>query len=459
MTIAARMIEQADRHVACRNGCADSRLLREGAAALEASEAARLQAERERDEAIEQHGVRSGFWGKMAARATRLRKEAEQRSQGTGSNHKGAGMRKLIGVVLFCLVGMASEASAQQCFMQRSQNFWGPNTDTWWVNGEAQTSTMGWNPSSYNAWWWCPTGNPGYTEVRDWVEGKQGPADWWQCQRHNGEQNVWNVCQAYVSNGGLASTGMSYNHHRYVEGRWGFTSQHFWNGTGVTVYNTRNYYISQSAACAELGAPWYWDGGSCVDGGGSPIVMPVRPVRDDDKTRYRLTAPSVAFDIDCDGDLERIGWTAPGSGLAFLAYDRNGNGRIDNGCELFGVRTVAGAVNGFQALDKIEPQANDGRENALDANDPLFAKLVLWEDRNGNGDSTDAGEVQPLSNVYSSVGLGYSYSQLVDEHGNKFSIEGWAEQRTAPGLNRAQSEQEHLAKIRKVWDIVFVIEQ
>lgn len=73
------------------------------------------------------------------------------------------------------------------------------------------------------------------------------------------------------------------------------------------------------------------------------------------------------FDIDSDGRSDRMAWI--GGDDAMLALDRDGNGRIDNGSELFG--TASG--DGFADLAKLD----DNGDGAIDGNDAAFAALVL----------------------------------------------------------------------------------
>src|SRR3954468_47164 len=76
---------------------------------------------------------------------------------------------------------------------------------------------------------------------------------------------------------------------------------------------------------------YYGDWTGCT----SPIVI------DLNDGSYPLSGKTdpVAFDLDADGLPELATWTAPGSAVAFLALDRNGNGVIDSGNELFGNHT------------------------------------------------------------------------------------------------------------------------
>jgi hypothetical protein len=82
----------------------------------------------------------------------------------------------------------------------------------------------------------------------------------------------------------------------------------------------------------------------------------------------QLTQTSFAFDIDMDGRQDQIAFTRPGSG--FLALDKNGDGQINDGSELFGPATG----NGFGELATYDKDHNGW----IDANDNIFDKLRIW---------------------------------------------------------------------------------
>ena len=99
------------------------------------------------------------------------------------------------------------------------------------------------------------------------------------------------------------------------------------------------------------------------------------------------------FDLNCDGFAERINWTTTDG---ILAIDKNGNGKIDDGNEVFSDFFILDngekASNGFEAL----VQYDKNEDGVIDSSDSVFNDLLLWIDSNGNG-SVDAGELSRLT--------------------------------------------------------------
>lgn len=141
------------------------------------------------------------------------------------------------------------------------------------------------------------------------------------------------------------------------------------------------------------------------------------------------SADPVWFDIDADGDMELMSWTNEGEGL--LALDRNGNGSIDHGGELFGDATVLAdgtrAENGYLALAELDSWAFGGNSDGwIDAADAAFGTLRLWRDRDHSGTSRPD-ELHTLAEAgIRRIGLSYRTSQRRDRYGNEFRYLGRA---------------------------------
>ena len=187
--------------------------------------------------------------------------------------------------------------------------------------------------------------------------------------------------------------------------------------------------------CYQGGGEWYESQCACY----SPVVIDVAG------NGFDLTdaANGVMFDLPGAGVAEQLSWTSANSDDAWLALDRNGNGIIDNGKELFGTFTAQPSLsqgeskNGFRALAMFDaPTFGGNADGQIDTRDAIFSNLRLWQDRNHNGIS-EGEELRSLS-VFdiSTIELSYKDSRRKDENGNWFRYRSRV--RDARGMQRGR---------------------
>lgn len=129
----------------------------------------------------------------------------------------------------------------------------------------------------------------------------------------------------------------------------------------------------------------------------------------------QLTQTTFKFDLDADGKADNMRFVGPGSG--FLALDKNGDGKVNDGRELFG----ATSGNGFADLAQYDEDGNGW----IDEKDAVFNQLRIWS-RNGNGNDQLLGLAK--------MGVGALYLGKTD---TPFAVKDAAHDNTLHGMVRA----------------------
>ena len=186
----------------------------------------------------------------------------------------------------------------------------------------------------------------------------------------------------------------------------------------------------------------HWSCSRCKCVRNSPILVDVLG------NGFSLTnaANGVFFNFSGEGKI-RLSWTAANTDDAFLVFDRNANGTIDDGSELFGNLTPQPQLsfeqrNGFLALADYDKSANGGNgDDVINGNDAVFGSLRLWQDSNHNG-TPERSELHTLRQLgIEALELDYKLSKHVDQYGNRFQYRA-----KVRGINNAQPG-------RWAWDV------
>ncbi|WP_413171071.1 calcium-binding protein [Anabaena azotica] len=146
----------------------------------------------------------------------------------------------------------------------------------------------------------------------------------------------------------------------------------------------------------------------------SPIILDL-----DGSNGVETISKSAGIHFDLDGNkfAETTGWVGKNDGL--LVLDKNGNGKIDDGTELFGNNTIlkngSKAAHGFAALSELDIN-KDGKINASDS---AYTKVRVWKDSNSNG-VVDTGELLTLTQAgVKSLNTGFTEQTQTDAQGNQ----------------------------------------
>ncbi|MDY0327953.1 MAG: hypothetical protein RBR07_06870 [Arcobacteraceae bacterium] len=152
---------------------------------------------------------------------------------------------------------------------------------------------------------------------------------------------------------------------------------------------------------------FYMEYSSSMTFGNASLIDPlVINYGDDTNGLDNISNLTFLFDLDNDGKLDDIPLLKKGSG--FLALDKNENGIIDNGSELFGPKTS----KGFEELKQYDSDKN----NWIDENDYIFNSLKIWQmDESGNNNLIALSEAGIGAIYLANITSEFNYKRNIEE--------------------------------------------
>lgn len=129
---------------------------------------------------------------------------------------------------------------------------------------------------------------------------------------------------------------------------------------------------------------------------------------DANATAFESLSSTMSFQFDLKNDNTLVDIPALKKGNGFLVLDKNNNGIIDNGSEMFGPNTN----NGFEELRAYDSDGN----NWIDENDPIFNDLLIWSKNENNEDTLIALGQSGIGALYlNEIKSDFTYNKSVNE--------------------------------------------
>ena len=140
----------------------------------------------------------------------------------------------------------------------------------------------------------------------------------------------------------------------------------------------------------------------------TPLILDLKG----DGYKFTTLEDGVDFDIDGDGYIQKVAWTDIQTEFddAFLILDKNKNGQVDDGKELFGDQN--GAQTGFDELRKYD----DNGDSVINKKDKAYFEMQLWCDMNKDA-IVDEGELKTLEEA-GVTELSVNFTMEKDKNGN-----------------------------------------